>query len=97
MEKIRTTVRIAGNNYSMSGYDSEDYMRRVAIHVDRKIQEIMLATRRPLQDAAVLTAVTKADDLLKAQDEVARLRRELDEVRRQMDALKNDTAGEENR
>ena len=29
MEKIRTTVRIAGKDYTMSGYDSEDYVHRI--------------------------------------------------------------------
>ena len=28
MEKIRTTVRIAGKDYTLSGYDSEEYVRR---------------------------------------------------------------------
>ena len=88
MEKIRTTVRIAGKDYTMSGYDSENYMRRVAIFVDRKISELSMVTRLPAQDAAVLTAVTVADDLLKAQDENNRIRRELAEVRGQMEEMK---------
>ena len=40
-----------------------------------------MATRMPMQDVSVLTAVTIADDMLKAQDEVSRLRRELEETR----------------
>lgn len=94
MEKIRTNVRIAGSNYTISGYDSEDYVRRVALYVDRKIQELMSATRRPLQDASVLTAVMLADEMLKAQDEISRLKRELTEARAQLDEMK---AGDENR
>ena len=99
MEKIRVTVRIAGKDYTMSGYDKEDYVRRVAMYVDRKIQELSMATRMPMQDVSVLTAVTIADDMLKAQDEVSRLRRELQETRMQLEAaqkeLKMMQAGED--
>ena len=103
MEKIRTTVRIAGKDYTMSGYDSEDYVRRVAIFVDRKIRELSMATRMPTQDVCVLTAVTVADEMLKAQDEINRLRRELAETRQALeeaqkenDELKMTQSGEDN-
>ena len=85
MEKIRTTVRIAGKDYTMSGYDSEDYVRRVALYVDRKIQELSMTTRMPMQDVSVLTAVLMADEMLKAQDENNRLRRELEQLRMEME------------
>ena len=87
MEKIRVTVRIAGKDYTMSGYDKEDYVRRVALYVDRKIQELSLATRMPMQDVSVLTAVTIADDMLKARDEANRLSRELEETRAQLEKV----------
>lgn len=89
MEKIRVTVRIAGKDYTMSGYDKEEYVRRVAIYVDRKIQELSMATRMPMQDVGVLTAVTIADEMLKAQDESTRLRRELEAVRAQLEEAQN--------
>ncbi len=97
MEKIRTTVRIAGKDYTMSGYDGEDYVRRVALFVDRKMQELSLSTRMPAQDVAVLTAVLVADEMLKAQDELNRLRRELDELRVENERLneKMKQAGED--
>ena len=90
MEKIRVTVRIAGKDYTMSGYDKEDYVRRVAMYVDRKLQELSMATRMPMQDVSVLAAVTIADDMLKAQDEVSRLRRELEETRMRLEEAQNE-------
>jgi cell division protein ZapA len=90
MEKIKTTVRIAGKDYTMSGYDSENYVRRVAMYVDRKISELGRVTRMSLQDVTVLTAVTTADELLKSQDENNRLRRELMEVRRQLEEMQSE-------
>ena len=74
MEKIRTTVKIAGKEYTMTGYDSEEYVRRVARYVDRKMTELSLATRLPTNSLAVLTALNIADDMLKAHDEITRTR-----------------------
>ena len=88
MQKIRTTVRIAGKDYTLSGYDGEEYVRRVAAYVDRKITELELATRLPSQQLAVLTSVSIADDLLKAHDENARLRRELALAREELENLR---------
>lgn len=88
MQKIRTTVRIAGKDYTLSGYDGEEYVRRVATYVDRKITELELATRLPSQQLAVLTSVSIADDLLKAHDENARLRRELALAREELENLR---------
>ena len=47
MDKIRTTVRIAGKDYAMTSYDSEAHVQRVAHYVDRKMTELSLATRLP--------------------------------------------------
>ncbi len=88
MEKIRTTVKIAGKEYTMTGYDSEEYVRRVARYVDRKMTELSLATRLPTNSLAVLTALNIADDMLKAHDEITRTRKELDQTREQLESLR---------
>ena len=81
MEKTKTTVRIGGREYTMVGVDSEEHIKRVAVFVDRKMEELMLATRLPQPMISVLTAMNIADELMKAQDENTRLRRELLTVR----------------
>ena len=88
MVKTRTVVRIAGKEYPITSYDGEAYVRRVAQYVDRKLNELSTATRLPVQEAAVLTAVTIADDLVKSQQEVTRLKKQLEEERAELDALK---------
>ena len=85
MEKMRTTVKIAGREYSMVSYDSEAYVQRVAGYVDRKMNELSVATRVPQNQLAVLVALNIADDMLKAQDENTRLKRELGLLREQME------------
>ena len=81
MERIKTTVRIGGRDYTLTGVASEDHMKRVAVFVDRKMEELTLSTRLPQPMIAVLTAMNIADDLIKAQDENTRLRKELLEAR----------------
>ena len=89
MEKIRTTVRIAGKEYTIASYDTEEYINRVADYVDRKMNELGLATRLPAAQLAVLTAVNAVDDMMKSREEVRRLRRELDEAKSEIEKLKS--------
>ena len=81
MAKTRTTVRIAGRDYPVSSSDSEAYVQRVARYVDRKINELSLATRLNALDSATLAAMTIADELAKTQVELTRLRAQLEQER----------------
>ena len=76
MEKQKTTVRVAGKDYALVSTDSPEHLNRVAAYVDRQMTETMRSGRIPANTAAV-TALNLADDLMRAQDEVNRLRREL--------------------
>ena len=87
-QKIRTTVRIAGKDYTIASYDSPEYVGRVAAYVDRRMSELSLATRLPSAQLAVLAAVNAADDMLKSRDEIDRLRREIDALRTENEALR---------
>jgi len=87
-QKIRTTVRIAGKDYTMSGTDSEEHMHRVAVYVDRKMEELALVTRAPSNMVAVLTAMNVTDELLKSQDENTRLRKEMMSLQQQITKLR---------
>lgn len=88
MQKIRTTVKIAGKDYVISGYDTEEYVQRVGTYVNRRMSELSLATRMPVQQVAVLTAISAVDDMMKARDEVTRLRTELDRAHEEIEILK---------
>ena len=81
MEKQKVTVRVAGKEYTLVSADKPEYMARVAAYVDRKISEVIVASRLPSATASVLVALTIADELMKAHDENTRLRRELMEAR----------------
>lgn len=87
-QKTRTTVRIAGRDYTIASYDSPEYVNRVAAHVNRKMSELSLATQLPAAQLAVLAAVNATDDMLKSRDEIDCLRRELDALRDTCEALR---------
>ncbi len=90
MEKIRTTVRIAGKEYTIASYDTEEYVNRVADWVNRRMEELGAATKLPAAQLAVLTAVNAADDMMKSRDEIRRLKAELDDLRNAPDAESKD-------
>ncbi len=63
-------VKIGGKEYVMAGFESEEYIHRVAIYVDRKMSELkaQYVNLNP-GTLSVLTAINVADDLLKLQDQ----------------------------
>ena len=88
MQKIKTTVRIAGRDYAISSYDSEAYVQSVAAWVDRRMRELNQATRLPGGQLAVLAAVNAADDMMKSREENRRLKRELEAAHDEIERLK---------
>ena len=88
MQKIRTTVRIAGKEYAISTYDSEAYVQEVAAWVDRKMHELSEATKLPAGQLAVLVAVNATDDMMKSREELRRLKRELEDAKAEIERLK---------
>ena len=92
MQKIKTTVKIAGKDYNISGYDSEEHVQRVAAHVDRKMNELAAATHLPPAQLAVLAAVNATDDMMKSRDEIRRLRKENERLREVLEKRQHEDA-----
>lgn len=90
MQKIKTTVRIAGKEYAISSYDSADYVQNVAAWVDRKMKELAQATHLPAGQLAVLAAVNATDDMMKSRNEIRRLKQELEAARAQIERLQHE-------
>ncbi len=85
MQKIRTTVKIAGKEYNIAGYDSEEHVQRVAQFVDQRMNELAMTTHLPPAQLAVLTAVNCADDMMKSRDELRRVKRENEQLRAELE------------
>ena len=77
MEKQKINVRVAGKNYTLVSSDPPEYVRRVAALVDRRLNEMEIATGMPQQQVTALTCFNLADELLKAKDENTALKRRM--------------------
>ena len=74
------TVQIAAKDYCLNSTDAPEHEQRMAALVDRRMRELMAGGVANRESAAVLAALTYADELIKAQDDNTRLRRKLDEA-----------------
>ncbi|MDA7027155.1 cell division protein ZapA [Bacillus sp. CLL-7-23] len=78
--KIKTTVDIYGQQFTIVGDETKSHMRHVASIVDDKMREIN--EKNPYLDInklAVLTAVNVVHDYLKLKEELERLKGQLKE------------------
>ena len=74
--KSNTEVIIGGKVYTLSGYEGEEYLQRVAAYINNKINEFneMEEIRRfPVDMKATLVELNIADDYFKAKDRVEKL------------------------
>lgn len=87
----KVDVRIAGKDYTLLGVESEEYIQKVSLYIDRKLNEVTRSNNTlSTAMASVLTSINVADDyfkvveseksanneLRKAYDEIDRLREE---------------------
>lgn len=85
MEKRSTKINIAGVEYTILGYETEEYMQKVGIYVDKKMNEIkQKCFSLDKSTVAVLTAVNIVDENLKLYDRVDDLEKEIDELKSQL-------------
>ena len=73
----RITMSICGEDYTLVADESAAYMEKVGALVDEKMTQLQEGAQGSRIDAAVLTAVNLADELLKAQEAAENLRRQL--------------------
>lgn len=69
--KNKTEVLIGGRRYTLVGEESQEYMQRVALYIDKKMAEIsQKESSHPLSTnlLAILTSINVADDLFKEMD-----------------------------
>ncbi len=70
-------VNIAGAELRLVSGENEDYTRRVAAHVDSKINEVLKSGKVSLVEAAILSAVNISDEYYKALETAENLRTQL--------------------
>jgi cell division protein ZapA len=72
-------VDILGQKYTIKGNAPEDYIKKLAVFVDLKLQEVHRSTPNiaPLK-AAILVAINIADELHKISEEQEKATREIE-------------------
>ncbi len=78
MSNDTVTVSIAGREYSLTAPEGASHTQRIAALVDRKMREAAAAGMVNRETAAVIAALSFAEELILSQDENTRLRRQLD-------------------
>ena len=78
--KTDTEVIIGGKVFTLSGYESEEYLQKVASYINNKVNEynkIESFRRQPPDTQGVLLQLNIADDYFKAKNQISGLEEEL--------------------
>ena len=80
MKKNKVVIHVMGHDYPLLTDQAPEQVQRVARYVDRKMREVAITTRASESAVAVLSSITLADELFRAQDENIRLKKELEKL-----------------
>lgn len=91
--KTDTEVIIGGKVYTLSGYESEEYLQKVASFINNRVNEYgrMDGFRRlPADTQNVLVQLNIADDYFKAKEQISFLEEELQTREKELYDLKHE-------
>ncbi len=91
--KTDTEVIIGGKVFTLSGYESEEYLQKVASYINNKVNEYSKVDsfrRKPLDTQGVLLQLNIADDYFKAKKQISVLEEELQRKEKELYDLKHE-------
>lgn len=91
--KTDTEVIIGGKVFTLSGYESEEYLQKVASYINNKISEygkLDSFRRQPLETQNVLLQLNIADDYFKAKKQISMLEEEIQAKEKDLYDLKHE-------
>lgn len=91
--KTDTEVIIGGKVFTLSGYESEEYLQKVASYINNKVNEygkVDSFRRQPLDTQNVLLQLNIADDYFKAKKQISILEEELQTKEKELYDLKHE-------
>ena len=91
--KTDTEVIIGGKVFTLSGYESEESLQRVASYINNKINEynkVDSFRRQPMDTQGVLLQLNIADDYFKAKKQISILEEELRAKDKELYELKHE-------
>lgn len=96
--KTNTEVIIDGKVYTLSGYESQEYLQRVASYINDKVVEFKQLDeykRIPSDMRSTLLALNLADDYFKAKAQAEKLEAELEQKEKELYDLKHELIGKQ--
>ena len=91
--KNKTEVLIDGKIYNLSGYESEEYLQRVATYINNKLAELKKLdgyARLSQELKSILLELNVADDYFKAKNQVEMVEEELAQKDQELYDLKHE-------
>ena len=91
--KTDTEVIIGGKVFTLSGYESEEYLQKVASYINNKMAEynkVDSFRRQPLDTQNVLLQLNIADDYFKAKKQISLLEEEIQGKEKELYNLKHE-------
>lgn len=91
--KTDAEVIIGGKVFTLSGYESEEYLQKVASYVNNKINEyskLDAFRRQPFEKQSVLLQLNVADDYFKAKKQIDVLEEEVKAKEKELYDLKHE-------
>ncbi len=91
--KTDTEVIIGGKVYTLSGYESEEYLQKVASYINNKIAEynkIDGFKRQPIDTQNVLLQLNIADDYFKGKKQIEMMEEQLSEKEKELYDIKHE-------
>lgn len=88
--KNDTKVLIGGNVYTLSGNESEEYIQRVALYINNKMEEVRRSDNGKTLNTrlqSVLLAINIADDLFKSKETINQIEAKLKAQEEKAEAL----------
>ncbi len=91
--KTDTEVIIGGKVFTLSGYESEEYLQKVASYINNKMAEYAKVDsfkRQPLDTQNVLLQLNIADDYFKAKRQIGLIEEEIQGKEKELYSLKHE-------
>jgi len=89
MNKVK--IMIAGKEHWIVGTESEEYIQKIGLYVDKKLSEVMKAGENNLSTVmgSVLVSVNIADDYFKERDRANHQKTKMNDMEKQIKDLQN--------
>ena len=90
--KTRVNVTICDMEYALIAEGSEEYIRKTAAYVEKKIREVQDSSGRSIANAAVLAGLNLADEKFNCERMAENLREQIKDIFEENSKLKDEIA-----